>query len=452
MRQIRHGNLAAITKSLPVNCEPRLSEIASYFISTIRCNFRGFCLNRPQPFTLSDTVSVRLSTAEDKIYTSEIVVYVQFSREVDVIESEDFVVTNMTITSLERQNSRSRYRLVGEVPDDTGTVTLSLPADVTTDDRGVGNEASNTLSLPITKPFTGFILGDKYVNGNYELLLVMNRDLTSITPSDFEVVGGGASVVSVAIGNPKSTVDLSVEVADPGDILVRLKSAVIEDQSGVTNRATGWWRTTFIDTVPAVTLQTSNGSLITASIAVELLMVVSELTSEPTIEMFDVVNGELTQIIRRDDNTYQLFVVADGDGQLSVTLPSDSIENLAGTGNLAASIQVTVDTERPSVMLTAPPRATATFTVQVRFSKSVRHFDLTAIQVVNGHISRVQGQGDYYILTLVRGSRQTNPVIIELRDGVGITESGQLSLRLQPITIPAAHLKVFGPEFGHEFN
>ncbi|WP_221409572.1 Ig-like domain-containing protein [Marinoscillum furvescens] len=328
---------------------------------------------------------------------------VDFEELVYGFEAGDIVVGNGTVSGFV-DNGDGTYT-VEITPDETGDITVDIPAGVAADGVGNANVAATTKTTLFDDKSPEVVVEDapEVVNNNdlYTVTLSFNEAVFDVELSDVRVVNGTASNL-VNLNDSTFTVDITPNGA--GDISVDVPRGTVVDTAGNPNIASEVV-TTLLDTdnpgveiLNAPTIVNDNTSY-TVTLAFD----------EPVtgVELSDVVvaNGSASTLTVVNDSTYTVEITPDGNGDITIDYGTGEAIDAAGNSNDAASTVTTrFDDQSPTVTIENAPaqvNTTATYTVTIQFSDSVSGFELSDLSIGNGTASNfVQVDGDTYTVDI----------------------------------------------------
>ena len=257
-----------------------------------------------------------------------------------------------------------------------GTVVPMIPAGGVEDLYGNTNNAStstdNSVSYDGTKPDVTINQagGQADPTGSSPVLftVVFDEPIDEATFTNADVsVGGtattGAVTVTEIAPNDDTTFEVSIAVTGTGTVEPTIPAGGIEDVTGNTNNAsTSTDNSVTVDlTKPEVTIDQAGGQADpTTSSPVAFTVVFNEPINEATFTNVDVSVGgtattgavTVTEIAPNDDTTFEVSIVATGDGTVVPTIPAGGIEDVLGNTNNASNSNdnsVTYDGTPPTV-------------------------------------------------------------------------------------------------------
>jgi len=168
---------------------------------------------------------------------------------------------------------------------------------------------------------------------------------------------------------------------------------------------------------------------------------VNEISAFDTLSLemssISVTNGtlsDLTSISSGNNATaiYSLIVNPIDQGQVSVQMLANAIEDKAGNGNSASNVLLfTYDTVRPQVSITSSTSSTTNQTpisVSITFNEAVTGFDQTDIEISNGTINSFGDMGDQRQYTLTIDPTGDGQISVDIDSAAASDSAGNTSI------------------------
>ncbi|SKA28713.1 gliding motility-associated C-terminal domain-containing protein [Chitinophaga eiseniae] len=299
------------------------------------------------------TPTVTLSTAAASPVSSAFTITATFSEAVTGLTGAAFQVTNGTLSNLATADNQTYTATI--TPSIDGTVIVTLPADVVTNNANTGNTASNTLTLAYdaTKPEITSIAvpRDNYYIAGEPLNFVANfSEGVAVTGLPSIPVIIGAETVQATYTSGSGTNALTfVYVVKNGDndmdgisvgAALQLNGGTVKDVAG-NNTLPGFNNVgntsrVFVNTrQPGVTINTAATSPITQAFLLKITF--SEAVTGFAESNIDVINGNASQLLTSDNITYTALITP-SDGVLTIMVPAGVVRSVAGNANTASNI------------------------------------------------------------------------------------------------------------------
>lgn len=305
---------------------------------------------------LVNTVSPTVTLSGTPSLNAPFTLIATFSESVTGLVAADFAVTNATLSNLQTTDNITYSIVVTPVAD--GVVSISLPADAAVNAGANGSQASNVISYRYDSSVPTVTAVEVPANGYYKagqalLFTVRFSENVAISTNGgsptIPFIIGSTPVAATYTGHPEMNAltfrytvqagELDMDGISIGANLA-LNGAVIRDGAG-NNAATALNNTgntsgVFVNTLrPTVTLTTAASGRVNA--AVTVTFVFSEAVNGLAAADISVANGTASNLQTADNITYTATITPAADGAVSVNLPADAAENIAGNGSDASN-------------------------------------------------------------------------------------------------------------------
>ncbi|MDO6391796.1 Ig-like domain-containing protein [Pontibacter sp. BT731] len=413
-----------------------VSKVSSTFTVTID-------LTRPD---------VAITTEAKAPVTKAFAIQLKFTEEVYGLAAADIAVTGGTLSELKEVDKSTYTATITPPADGQGTVAISLAAAKATDLAGNANTASNKLEI-------AYDLKRPKVTLSSEAPLIVKAPFTVKFTFDEAVTGFAAADISVqnatagSLKAESATVyTATISPTSDGEVVVSLAENKATDEAGNGNEAAAELKRLYDVAPPTVTLATTAGELTNTAIPVTVTF--SEPVTGLTLTSFSATNGRLSNLQKTDNTTYTVLLTPEEDGEVSLQLAADKVEDQAGNGNTASNVlKRRYDATAPTVVLStdAPELTNKPFTVNFRFSEAVEGFAVADITVANGAAGEFKKTDDRTYSALIKPSAD-GEVTVRLAAGIAQDAAGNpnsasntLSIRYDG-TAPSGYTVAFGTE------
>jgi len=376
-------------------------------------------------FKLADIIkpSVVLSTAATEV-SGPFEVQITFSEPVNGLGTDDFIVNNGTVSSL---NGAGSSYVLTVAPVAEGEVSVLLPEGRVTDQAGNFNTLSNVLKVnyvieDLQRPGVLLSTANSAVNGPFEVLITFSEPVTGLELADFQLTNGMAQSLNGTAGSYQLQVVPTVE----GQVLITLPEGVAADLAGNTSFSSNTLNVLYQiedTTPPSVTLTTLTT---TVNGPFEVVATFTEEVNGLLAADFVVSNGT-AGLLAGAGKVYRLQVNPLSPGQVSIALPAQRVSDLAGNGNQASNLLIVqfdlIDTNRPKVTLsTATSGVTGNFAVNVIFDETINGLDISDFLMNNASPLSLSGSLNNYEL-IVRPENQ-GQIFVNLPAGAVVDGAG----------------------------
>ncbi|MGX5817691.1 Ig-like domain-containing protein [Chitinophaga lutea] len=313
-----------------------------------------------------NTVRPTVTLSMEPVLNGSSPLTITFSEAVTDFTATDISVSNATITAPLTSDNITYTVTVTPVTD--GAVTISIPADKVLNIGRNGNEASNTISYnydrsaPVVTATS--VPADGYYNTarHLDFTVRFSENVTVTGTPQIPVIIGTTTVNAAYTGGSGSNAlsfrytvqngDQDMDGIAVGNAIL-LNSGTIRDASG--NNAlpalnnTGSTGRVYVNTHrPTVTVTISNSGRVNQPVTA--IVAFSEAVTGLTAASFQVTNGAVSGLQSGNNITYSAIVTPAADGLVSISLPADVAQNIAGNGNNASNTATfTYDATAPVV-------------------------------------------------------------------------------------------------------
>ena len=283
-----------------------------------------------------------------------------------------------------------------------GILTVSIPENVTTDNAGNNNTASESLAITIDRIAPTVTSASVISTGIIRLDVSETVFDRSAAPTDFVISGveSTPTVTSIAVSDSTITLTLSSLITDADDPMVSYTRDAGSIEDLATNPLADFANqiaTNDLDTtrpVPTLTITSEPGAVTHTNSTTVSYMVEFDMDVVGFIEGDIMVEGsanngnpETSNFVTVDDATYTFDVERDNsDGNVIVSIPENRATDMAGNQNIASSrLEITFDTLSPTAMLASTESGDTrlrTIPVNATFSERVDDFGADDIIIV----------------------------------------------------------------------
>ncbi len=305
---------------------------------------------------------------------------VTFSENVSDFTIADIQVGNGNASNL--QGSGSSYSVTIS-PSSDGLVIVNIGASAVLDGAGNGNTAAQEFSVnyDVTAP-TVVINGPANAqNDEFVISVNFSENISGLALSDFTVSNAVLSNLTGSGANYSLTVNPSAD----GTVSIQLATSTVNDAAGNDNSASNQFSVDIDITNPTVTLS-ATAPVVNAPF--EIVAQFSEVITGLSSKSFAVTGATIDGFSVLSITSFKVKVVPTTVGKITVSLPQNSVTDLAGNTNFASNqLEFEYSNEAVSVSISAPQKANASFESVIDFSTAVSGFELSDIQSTNADVS-----------------------------------------------------------------
>ncbi|RYE20461.1 MAG: T9SS type A sorting domain-containing protein, partial [Sphingobacteriales bacterium] len=280
--------------------------------------------------SLTATVS---TTSSSPTSTTPIPFSVSFSQSVgSTFTSSDISVSGGSINSASFSGSGAGPYTFTVSPSTSGTVSVSLAANVANDANNTANAASNTVSVQYTQPTTATPVLTTPANGAY---------VASTTPT-YSGTAPASSTVTIyvdgtAIGTTTASSGGTFSLTQPTALAQGSHTVYATAQtSGATGSANSNTNTFIVDNVRPTVVITSTATSPTSTSPIPFTVTFSESVTGFVAGDVTVGNGTISTV-NGSGTTYTFNVSPVTNGVVTVDVPANVAQDIASNGNTAAT-------------------------------------------------------------------------------------------------------------------
>ncbi|MBJ2130619.1 tandem-95 repeat protein [Alteromonas sp. IB21] len=312
-----------------------------------------------------------------------------FSEDVTGFTAASIAATNAGVSNF-TASSASVYTAT-ITPSSDGTVTVNVPANVAQDAAGNNSTAATQFSTSFdgTAPSVTITsnLSGATTNGAFTATFSFSEDVTGFTAASIAATNAG---VSNFAASSASVYTATITPSSDGTVTVNVPANVAQDAAGNNSTAATQFSASFDGTAPSVTI-TSNLSGATTNGAFTATFSFSEDVTGFTAASIAATNAGVSNFAASSASVYTATITPTSDGIVTVDVPANVAQDLAGNNNIAAE-QFTIENDgsTPSVTITANTIAeviNSEFTATFTFSEDVTGFEPTDISAINASVS-----------------------------------------------------------------
>lgn len=336
---------------------------------------------------------------------------IAFSEDVIDFDKSDLVIENGSVEQILGSGRNYKVSVVGR---SNGPVKAALASGAVKDLAGNLSSASNQIQFDFDRerPQVQLIsVSPTNIRGDIIIDALFSEAVTGFDGLDLVVTN--ASVVTMTGSGKKYQFSLRPKSAGQVSVLVPGEKAA--DGAGNFNILSNKLEFNFDNMSPTAELRAVSRLQTNGEMNVELLF--SEDVVGLDVSDFELKNGILRRLSGAGRN-YNLLIAGINPGEVTVLLPSDRLNDLAGNGNRVSNqVRFVFDAVPPSVELAflRNPQSAVSGVVEVRarFSEEVSGFEPGDLEITNGSIAgNFTIQGSDYIFLVVANS--DGPVTIRL--------------------------------------
>ena len=291
---------------------------------------------------------------------------------------------------------------------------------ITGDEKSFVTEARPTVTITSDE--------EGYTNTTpFQILLTFSEEIVSISEGDITVTNGSVSGVT-STSSTEYTADIT-PVSD-GEVTVQLAENAVEDFTGHGNIASSVF-SIYYDSTPLEVVITSTESTTTSVNPIPIIFTFSEDATGFELSDITVTNGSASGITSTSSTEYIADISPASDGEVTVQLPENSVEDLAGYGNVASSVfSITYDATSPEVVISSSVLTTTRVSpipVSFTFNEDITGFEISDITVTNGTASNfISTSASLYTAEILPSNGGNITVQVNADVAIDIAENGNV--------------------------
>ncbi len=374
---------------------------------------------------------VTITTSATSPVNKAFPVTVRFSEEVTGFDATDVRVTNGVISGFSTVDAMNYTLAV--TPAVNGVVTVDVPGGIAADAAGNPNTAAATLSctFDVTRPgATISTTAVSPVNTAFTATVTFTESVTGFTLSG--IMADNAALSSLTTSDNRIYTFLVTPASD-GDVRINVPADAGRDAAGNGNTPATELRIRFTASKPAVTI--ADGGVVYVNAPFQLSIQFSTAVTGFDVTDIRATNATLSNLSTTDNISYQVTVTPVTDGPLTVNVPANGANDMAGNGNTASNtVSRTYDATRPSVTLQVGQATGSNYTVTATYSESVTGLTASGISVTNGVVSAVQHTGGstwtFVLTALAEGNAS-----VRIQAGAAVDAAGNTNTESAEATV-----------------
>jgi gliding motility-associated-like protein len=297
------------------------------------------------------------------------------------VTSSEISITNNVVTINPATDLPSETEMYIQVPN---TVFLDLYdnayAGIT--DKTIWNFTTADITPPSVTLSSNI---GSHTNAPFTATFTFSEDIKNFALNDISLVNATGSVFNKV--NNKTYTVLITPTAE-GAASVQLLADKVQDLADNNNTASNAINFTYDTTAPTLTItsDTTNPTNVSSFVAT---FTFSEAMDDFDETYFYLTNASSSNFVTVSPSVFKATITPAADGTVTIIVPKDETEDLAGNGNTKGQYETLVDTVKPTVTISssvADP-TNAPFTAEFTFSEFVTGFDINDITLGNATAS-----------------------------------------------------------------
>ena len=354
---------------------------------SVAANVATDAANNPNTAATSQTVTVDVDkpsvtiNVPSGVQTGAFNVTITFTETVSGFTQSDVSLSGSTasITSWSANSNNTVYTAT-ITPTASGTVTVSVAANVATDAAGNPNTAatSKTVTIDVDRPTVSIGVPSGVQTGAFNTTITFSEPVSGFVGSDISLSGSAASITDWSANSDNTVYTATITPTASGTVMVSVAANVTTDTAGNPNTAaTSKTVTVSVDTdPPGVSISVPSGVQTGAFDATITFMELVSGFTQSDLSLSGTATASITGWNTSNNTVYTATITATTSGTVTLNVNAGVATDSAGNPNTAATSKaVTVDIDKPSVTIGVPSGVqTGAFDVTLTFTETVSGF------------------------------------------------------------------------------
>ena len=394
------ARLAGTTAAVTVNIGDPLPGLPTETNTQGNALHRGYALVKSDdlPLTVIDAVEADSPTVTIGVpsgtQTGAFDATITFSETVSDFEQADVSLSGSaaSITAW-RANSDNTVYTATITPAASGTVTISVAADVATNTAGNPNTeaTSQTVTVDIDSPTVSIGVPSGTQIGAFDATITFSETVSDFTQSDVSLTGSAASITAWSANSNNTVYTATITPTASGTVTISVAANVATDAAGNLNTAaTSKTVTVSVDTdAPGVSISVPSGVQTGAfSVTITFTESVSDFV-QADLSLTGTASATITAWNTTDNTTYTATITPTTSGDVTLGVAANVATDAANNPNTAATLQtVSVDVDSPVVTIGVPSGTqTGAFDVTLIFTEAVSDFTQSDVSLTGSAAS-----------------------------------------------------------------
>ena len=267
-------------------------------------------------------------------------------------------------------------------PTASGTVTIGIAANVATDAANNPNTAATaqTVNVDVDVPSVTVSVPSGVQNGAFDATITFSESVSGFVQSDLTLTGDASASVTAWSANTENTIyTATITPTTSGTVTLNIAANVATDAANNPNTAATIQKVNVDVDKPTVTIDVPSG---TQTGAFDATITFSETVSGFTQSDVALTGNaaSITAWSANSDNTvYTATITPTASGTVTIGIAANVATDAANNSNTASTSQivtVSVDTDAPSVSVSAPSGVqNSAFDATITFTEAVSDFE-----------------------------------------------------------------------------
>ena len=297
------------------------------------------------------------------------------------VTSSEIKITNNVVTINPATDLPSETEMYIQVPN-TAFLDLYDNAYAGITDKTIWNFTTADITPPSVTLSSNI---GSHTNAPFTATFTFSEDIKNFALNDISLVNATGSVFNKV--NNKTYTILITPTAE-GAASVQLLADKVQDLADNNNTASNAINFTYDTTAPTLTItsDTTNPTNVSSFVAT---FTFSEAMDDFDETYFYLTNASSSNFVTVSPSVFKATITPTANGTVTIIVPKDETEDLAGNGNTKGQYETLVDTVKPTVTISSSvaDSTNSPFTVEFTFSEFVTGFDISDITLGNATVS-----------------------------------------------------------------
>ena len=380
----------------------------------------------PEPDTTAPGVSISVpSDVQNSAFNATIT----FTEAVSDFVQADVGISGTAAATITAWNTNSGNTVYTATitPTTSGTVTVSVAANVATDAANNQNTAttSQTVSVDVDRPTTTISVPSGTQTGAFDTTITFSETVSGFVGSDVSLTGSAASITLWSANSDNTVYTATITPTASGTVTVSVAADVATDAVGNQNSAaTSQTVTVSVDTAPpGVSITVPSGAQNGAfNVTITFTEAVSDFV-QSELSLTGTASASVTAWNTTDNTTYTTTITPTTSGTVTLGIAAGVATDAANNPNTVATSQtVSVDVEPPGVSISVPSGVqNGSFSVTVAFTEDISVVRFPVLELVTNTAGATINSG------YTMGSNKTGDYVIHQ---ITPTRSGEVTLHV----------------------
>ena len=305
---------------------------------------------------------------------------IRFIEEVLDFVQSDVVLAGTATASITGWVSTEDVIFIATItPVTSGTVIISVPADVATDGGGNQNNAATpqTVTVDVDAPSVGITVPSVAQSGAFEATITFTESVSDFEQADLTLSGTATATVTAWDTTDNTVFTATITPTTEGEVVLSVAADVATDAASNNNTASETQTVTVDMTPPGVSLSVPEGA---QNGAFDVTITFTEAVSgfeQADLSVSGTATTSITAWTTTDNTVFTATITPTTSGTVILNIAAEVATDAANNNNTASETQtVTIDVDAPGVSISVPTDAQSdAFEATITFTEVVSGFE-----------------------------------------------------------------------------